>query len=80
MRAVVVPISKARSKECIDVLAHYLRRAQVEGADGLLIAVRFGKRFKVAVAGEFKADPAHGVNAAMRASLRLTQIQEDADA
>lgn len=80
MRAVVVPISRKRSRECVDVLTHFLMRAQHEGADGLLIAARFGKRFKIAVAGDYKTDPARGVNAAMRASLRLTQLQEDGDA
>jgi hypothetical protein len=76
---VVVPISRARKRECAAVLSHFLYRAEKEGADALLIAARFGKDFRVAVGGDFKTDPAHGVNAAMRAIWRLTQEQEDPD-
>jgi hypothetical protein len=76
---VVVPLSRARRKECIGVLRHFLTRAQEEGADGVLVAVRFGGAMTIAVAGDYKTDPAHGVNAAMRALWRLTQLQEDRD-
>lgn len=67
----------ARRKECAAVLLHFLGRAENEGADGLLIAARFGGQLKIAVAGTYKTDPAHAVNAAMRAMWRLTQLQED---
>jgi|GEM_PF-4808206 hypothetical protein len=80
MAAAVLRIARASQHEqhIIEVLEHYLALARRGSLRGLAVCAkgRTGQEH-ISVVGVYRDDPAQGVNAAMRMSWKLTQMQDD---
>lgn len=77
----VVQLAAYRNREVVKVLRHFLARAERGEVKGLAVCIRsYANREEISVAGDYRIDPAHAVNAAHRMSLRLTRLQDEADA
>jgi hypothetical protein len=76
----VVPIQAGFCKETVAVLEHLLARARSGTCRGVAVCSDLQGQDKVVFTGKYRRSPAQGVNAAMRISVRLAQLQEDIEA
>lgn len=80
--AVVVQLVKHRHREgnseILAVLRHYVERAEKGELRALAVCIKDGAdKEDIAIAGDYRTDPARGVAVAMRMSWRLTQMHDD---
>lgn len=78
--AAVLRIASVRQDErqIVHVLEHYLALAKRGELRGLAVCAQWLTGTEdFSIAGVYRTVPAHGVNAAMRMSWKLTQMQED---
>lgn len=77
----VTRITEYRSKEAVTVLKHLLAQAEQGLIDGLAICAKPTRGpEEILFTGEYRTNPGKGVNASMRMSWRLTQLQDELDA
>lgn len=74
----VLCISRLRDREMVNVLRHFLALAESGEMKGLAICAKSTKdKEDISISGDYRTNPAHAVNVAMRMSWRLTQMQDD---
>lgn len=74
----VVGISKCRDREILSVLRHFVALAERGKLRGLAVCAKStDEKEDISIAGDYRTRPAQAVNAAMRMSWRLTQMQDD---
>jgi hypothetical protein len=77
----VVPIRSFVCRETVAVLQHLMARAQAGDLRGLALTARTPDGHEeIVFTGIYSSNPAKAVNATMRMSWRLTQLQDDKDA
>lgn len=77
----VTNISANRSRETVAVLEHLLQRARSGEIVGLALCARPERGpEEIVFAGLYRSSPEKAVNASMRMSWRLTQLQDELDA
>lgn len=75
---VVSPIKTAVSEETVAVLQHLLDRAKRGEIIGLALCARtIRHREEISFTGMYRQHPDRAVNASMRMSWRMTQMQDD---
>lgn len=74
-------MSAYRSRENVAILRHMLARAEAgECLEGLALCAKWEKKPEdILFSGLYRMSPAQAVNASMRISWRLTQLQDDLD-
>lgn len=76
----VVPIHAGTCKESIAVLQHLLAEAHSGKLLGLAICAYVSGQEEITFTGMYRKHPARGVNASLRMSVRLAQLQDDLEA
>jgi hypothetical protein len=77
----VTSMTQYRSREAVTVLRHLLARAERGEIVGLALCAKpeLGPE-EIVFAGIYRTNPSSAVNASMRMSWRLTQLQDEIDA
>jgi hypothetical protein len=76
----VVPIHAGICKETEAVLVYLLARTREGKCRGVSCCADMQSEEEIVFTGNYRRRPSRGVNAAMRMSARLTQMQDDMEA